>query len=440
MIRKITLRNWKSHENTELEFKPGVNIIVGSMGVGKSSILQAISFGLFGTFSELKSKDIKITDLITRGGVAKSSEIELSLTMAEQDLILKRTITEGKGTEAILKDSEYKLLAGTNPTQVSAYLKNIMKLDEDLFLRTVYSKQNEIDLFLQLTPGERKKRLDQLMALDKFEDARKNCIRLVNKLEDKKTVKEDFLKETDLEQLKKEISELNQELEDFRKEQEKIKKEYIATRDKKEDLEQQLNELRKKSDYHNRLEGRKSIVLQQLKDFEAKLKEKDLDKSLPILLSRIKDIKIKLSEIQKTKSSLKSDVEKNRSASLALENQIGTLEGRNSDTHKRIKELELAKEELKALQKEDSVYEVITQKLADTQKTLDQKILEKQTAIIEINSLRKHLSELEGAEGVCPVCASKLESLTKEQLIAERKQKTIELTNAKDAAEKEIEK
>lgn len=438
MIEKISLKNWKSHENTELEFKPGVNIIVGSMGVGKSSILQAISFGLFGTFSELKSKDIKITDLITRGSTTKSAEIELALKTDKQILKIKRVIQEGKSTEAIARGKDGELLAGTNPTQVSDYLKNILKLDEDLFLRTVYSKQNEIDLFLQLTPGERKKRLDQLMALDKFEDARKNCIKLINRLDDKRLTKENFLRETNLVQLKSEILALSQELENSKKEQEKIRQEFIVSRDKKEDLEQQLISLRKKQNHQNRLEGRKSIVLQQIEEFDKKLKGKDLDKSLSLLLLHIKDIKTKINEIQKTKSSTKSDLEKNRSLSLELEKQIGSIEGKNSDLQEQIRNLEAIKRELEGLQSTDGKFDVIEQKLSDLQKSLEQKILQKQTILGELTSLQKHLSELQGAESVCPVCLAKLETYTKEQLIAERKQKILDLVKNSSAIGNEI--
>ena len=63
MIDRVRLENWKKHEDSSYNFKDGCNIIVGPMGAGKSSILQAISFGLFNTFTELKSSDLKVLDL-----------------------------------------------------------------------------------------------------------------------------------------------------------------------------------------------------------------------------------------------------------------------------------------------------------------------------------------------------------------------------------------
>ena len=44
MISRVRLENWKKHEDSVYDFKDGCNIIIGPMGAGKSSILQAISF------------------------------------------------------------------------------------------------------------------------------------------------------------------------------------------------------------------------------------------------------------------------------------------------------------------------------------------------------------------------------------------------------------
>ncbi|MBU0586228.1 AAA family ATPase, partial [Candidatus Micrarchaeota archaeon] len=37
MLTSISLENWRSHLNTNLNFKKGTNLIIGIMGSGKSS-------------------------------------------------------------------------------------------------------------------------------------------------------------------------------------------------------------------------------------------------------------------------------------------------------------------------------------------------------------------------------------------------------------------
>lgn len=44
MIRSVIIKNYESHEETKLDFTPGVNAIVGESDQGKSSILRAINW------------------------------------------------------------------------------------------------------------------------------------------------------------------------------------------------------------------------------------------------------------------------------------------------------------------------------------------------------------------------------------------------------------
>ena len=47
-ILAIKLKNIKSHRDTELTFSPGINVLSGPNGVGKSTIFEAIGYALFG--------------------------------------------------------------------------------------------------------------------------------------------------------------------------------------------------------------------------------------------------------------------------------------------------------------------------------------------------------------------------------------------------------
>ena len=44
MIRKLTIRNFQNHADTELDFAPGINVIVGSSDSGKSAIVRALEW------------------------------------------------------------------------------------------------------------------------------------------------------------------------------------------------------------------------------------------------------------------------------------------------------------------------------------------------------------------------------------------------------------
>ena len=53
IFKKLTLKNFKSHINTEVEFNKGTTIILGENGAGKSSIFEGINF------DELSGKKVR---------------------------------------------------------------------------------------------------------------------------------------------------------------------------------------------------------------------------------------------------------------------------------------------------------------------------------------------------------------------------------------------
>ncbi len=103
MITSLKLKNWKSHENTELKLSRGTNLFIGSMGAGKSSAIEAISFALFGTFPALKSRKVKIEELIMqRPSKQAKAIVELEFEADGKKYEVKRSITAKKSSEVQL--------------------------------------------------------------------------------------------------------------------------------------------------------------------------------------------------------------------------------------------------------------------------------------------------------------------------------------------------
>ncbi|MEM4247707.1 MAG: AAA family ATPase [Candidatus Nanoarchaeia archaeon] len=426
MISKIRLQNWKSHGETELSFTNGANVIIGPMGAGKSSVLQAISFALFGTFSELKRKELRISDVIKRNSEIKNAGVDIELSIGNDILQIKRVIEEGNTKEATIRDKEGKLIAGTNPAQVNAYLKDVMKIDEDIFLRTIYAKQNEIDLFLQLTPIERKTRLDELMCIDKFEIARKNCVKLLNQIETKKSSQEEFIRDVNIETLEKEIEELKKACTDLLTEKESLKSKVSEAEKVKSELDIKIKAVRKNLDEINRLEEKKRILETQSKELNEKLGSVTLDEDLQSVNFRLREIKTKISELQKSKVHLKEDAERHQRNALELEKRLGMLEHKSAELANALSETEKLHADLEALEKEGKLV-LLESRLKAIEDNLRTTIDQRAKILGEISVLKEHLRELEKTEGVCPICSAELTQIKKAELILQRNQKIAEL-------------
>ena len=73
-----------------MEFKPGTNLLVGIMGAGKSSILEAISFALYGTFPALERRKLKQEDVLRIN--EQKSKVILDFEWSNHNYKIERTI------------------------------------------------------------------------------------------------------------------------------------------------------------------------------------------------------------------------------------------------------------------------------------------------------------------------------------------------------------
>jgi len=425
MISRIKMQNWKSHAETELEFKKGINVLVGPMGAGKSSVLQAICFALFGSVPEIKRRDVKVSELVRRNSEGSAS-IELGLSFEDKDFQVQRVITS-KGSEGTVRDGDGILLAGTNPTQATAFMKNILKLDEDTFLRTVYAKQNEIDLFLQLNPQERKTRLDELMNLHKFEAARKSAVKLANKLDTKKAELERLAQSFELDKLTDLLHEIEAEMLSLKEEKSSISGKLVDAEREKAEADIKLKDIKTKFDMYFKLEERQKLLVREINEIKLKVKEPVM--SQIELKSKLMDVQGKFSALENYKSELRRKIELLGRDVVSLERQASVLESKLADLQIQLEKISILKIEFEQLVQQFGVEKPKEEldRVDGELRDLDKGIAAKES---EARLLGKHLEELKTAEGVCPTCSRELELDTKERLTTERENAIFEIARA----------
>ena len=84
IIKYVKLENIRSYINQTIEFPEGSVLLSGDIGSGKSTILLAMEFALFGIMRSLPGNSL------LRNGKTKGS-VELKFNIEDKEIIIKRT-------------------------------------------------------------------------------------------------------------------------------------------------------------------------------------------------------------------------------------------------------------------------------------------------------------------------------------------------------------
>lgn len=302
MILSLELENWKSHQKTSLKFSEGTNVLVGIMGSGKSSILDAINFALFGTYPALSQKRISLKDNIRKKpNKAKYARVTLRFQGTDgQEYEAKRTI--GENTEAELRQEGN--LIEFSPKKVTERIEGLLKADYDLFSKAIYSEQNQMDYFLTLPKGKRKEKIDELLRIDRFEEARKTAMKIDTTFSTVIQEKETYLKKEEKET--EGLEALAKETEGLERKRQDAANRLKASKERKEELEKRLEGLERKKETHGRLEARAEMLEKRGKDIAAQAgrykgtdkTEKELEKEIILEQEALRELEKREKELR----------------------------------------------------------------------------------------------------------------------------------------------
>src|SRR3989338_3917900 len=261
-IKRIALNNIRSYEKEELSFPEGSTLLSGDIGSGKTSILLAIEFALFGLQPGQRG------GAILRNG-AQNGSVLLELDIDGQDVVIERTLKRGKTITqdycAITIDGVTREIAVTElkdkVLELLNYPKEFSKKQNMIYKFTVYTPQEEMKEIILEDPEVRINTLRHVFGIDKYKTIIENAGVLRLKMREEKRMMEGITLNMDEEE--KEISKKEIELGKM-KESTKILEEILANKTAlRKEKEKEKEEISKKQEEKNALkeEMAKSKIL-----------------------------------------------------------------------------------------------------------------------------------------------------------------------------------
>ncbi len=427
MISSIEITNWKTHKSTKLNFQKGVNVLIGIMGAGKSSVMDAISFGLFGTFPALLQRRVTLEDLISNLAESKEAEVRLNFTANDDSYSVIRKISPNGNSAKLEKNGQY---LQTQAARVNEEVENLLKIDYDTFSRAIYAEQNQLDYFLELTKGDRKKQIDRMLGLDNFAIAEENATTLINTIKSTIKAEEEILARIDVKELKEQMKRTEDEMAAHQKETEELEKMVKEQR-------QSLDLTKKKLDEQKALFQKKKSINDETLRINSRINTLDEE------IEKIKALNI-------NEERLKKDTEEKTARGALLSGELSELKKSERETVRKLSEAESeAKNAEKKIAERDRIRE---QNKGKTEEALSNNLDEAEKGIAkmleDISSFKSRKSETEEWMkelskhlSVCPVCERELGEELRQKLVSKKKSTLSDLdSQIKDISAKIEEK
>ncbi|MBI4159128.1 AAA family ATPase [Candidatus Woesearchaeota archaeon] len=364
IIKKIKLNNIRSYTENVIDIPEGSVLLSGNIGSGKSSILLAIDFALFG----LRKGELTGSGLL-RNGEDKGS-VELEFELNNLNIEIKRTLK--RAGESVSQDTGF-IKINENKEDLSAielkekilnllgYPKSLLTKSKNLIFRyTVYTPQEEMK---EILTGDNDIRLDTLrkvFGIDKYKRINENAKILVSSLKEQR----------------KELEGKTSDLDEKVRDREKKGKEYLVYHEKKISIAPLVEEIKEK-----------------IKAKREEIKEKETEREKISNLKR--DISINKNQIVYKQER----INKNKSEIEVLEKFISENKKiETTDISVIKKEIEELNIKIKSLETE----------ISDLNSTKSEAAIEKRSSeslISSVNSL-----------DICPICKQKVEERHKHDI------------------------
>ncbi len=482
IIEKIKLHNIRSYLDETIVLPRGKLLLSGDIGSGKSSVLLAIEFALFG----LQRGIIDGPSLLRNG--KKEGFVELEFSVGKHKIIIKRNLKRVKNSvvqssATLCMNGKKKELTATELKsfilKILNYPPSLLKKKNLIYRYTVYTPQEEMKKIMLEDSDARLDILRKVFDVDKYKRILSNSEIFVNKLKETKKEKEGQLIDLPFkkEQLNKKIilkkemikkndtikpllQKLQRELGDLKnKAKEEQKKVNILNKSKMKIIEIET-EIKEKNSKLEELEEEEKQIDNAIISLKAELKQqpvKDLEKikvENETLLKNGRDNE-KILERQITMLTLKKEklIEDSKKISqlkfcpvckqkVTQDHRDHIIEEINRELEKIEKELKMKEPALKELREEIKKIEFKLKKIIEEEKQILalkinlKNIQEKEARKLKIyntkKEIREKINELEKIKIV------HLEIFEKYKNAEEKYQKILDLLEEKQKKEKEL--
>lgn len=357
-VESLHLKNVRCYDDQKFEFSPSKNVLVGTNGAGKSTVINSIGIALFGN-DYLVGTPLKMSDLIKWGTDEATISLEFSTSKGKYKSVFKFSGNKNKWTL-------YDLNKG-KPRQITTKIKETKSkiielfdevLDEASFKNAVCSPQGMIASLLDQTNSKRMEQIYKILGVDMYKKISENTNRLLRELRGRKERAHDALKIRQENLL--DIESIAQALEMLENRLRGICNELPELETNSKSMDEQIQSLEKtKQEYHLILNTIRQLN-EDIKGLESKIaantKKLETEKSkAKIDVNGLDDLRKMEAEVKAGLDSIRKEKEKKQSEKTQFLRSKKDLDELSRETEDDRKRYEYERKKLEALKRDNEI-------------------------------------------------------------------------------------
>jgi exonuclease SbcC len=159
-INRLRLVNFRQHEDTEIEFGPGVTGIIGPNGAGKTTLLEAIAWAMYGMPAARGSRET----LRRRGAPPKARvAVEVDFTLGAHQY----RIVRGLNSAELYQDGDPAAIANSIGS-VTERVTRLLGMTREQFFNTYFTGQKQLAVMAAMSAPERAQFLSQVLGYERL--------------------------------------------------------------------------------------------------------------------------------------------------------------------------------------------------------------------------------------------------------------------------------
>ena len=434
-FNRIRLSNVRSYVRQEIEFPEGCTLFAGDIGSGKSTILMAMEFALFGLgaddgqallgvnrqkgFVELEFEAFGNTYAIHRGLARKgNSVVQEACTLTTGGVMTHFTPRE-------LKAKVLEILRFNEPPTNS---------ESKIFRYSIFTPQEEMKIILSINQDARLQILRKAFGIEDYKIAASNIADISRYMRQKSSeiLSQAFdleEKTAKLEDGRKKLELLDQDIGNLSRHVDAIQKRLSAAREEHDGYRRSLESMEAKREQHakimrelagkqnnlKRLDERKrmqessigkktAFIKQQSESIIPSVDPESLKAKITVLQGEFSSMTSRKGEVLERIKNLTSSRQRTQKDLETNRNDLASLVKRKEAEEERIREKRAFIEERSAAERPDGDPEAIGSEIAALQKSLFLKATESGTILAKVSDYSEILSN-----GTCPTCERPVE-------------------------------